>query len=174
MLTSTIHRRPNQPAKVKPLAVDAYNQHMLGVDRLDQRMSYYQFTRKSVRWWRKVFFWMVEVVVVNSYIMYTAHTDARRKRTHKEFRRDIVLSLCQPLRDMTPHRQPAPRDQTLERLRGRHFPDTSSTRRDCRVCSSRQPGQQRHLTTVICATCSDHPHLCTRECFRAYHTRVNI
>ena len=128
----------------------------------------------SVRWWRKVFLWVVEVVVVNSYILYAAHTDAHRKHTHKEFRRNIVLSLCQPLRDMTTHHQPALRDHTMERLRGRHFTDTSSTRRDCRVCSSRQPGQQRHLTTIICATCSDHPHLCAWECFRIYHTRVNI
>ena len=151
-----------------------YNRHMLGVDRLDQRMAYYQFTRKSVRWWRKVFYWMVEVVVVNSFVIYTAHTDAHRKRTHKEFRRDLVISLCEPLRDPTPRRQPTHRDHTLERLRGRHFPETSSTRRDCRVCNSRVPGERRHLTTIICGTCSDRPHLCARECFRVYHTRVII
>ena len=174
LILSFLHRRPNTLAKIKPHAVDQYNQYMLGVDRLDQRMAYYQFTRKSVRWWRKVFFWMVEVVVVNSYIMYTAHTDAHRKFTHKKFRQDLVMSLCEPQREVTPHRQPTQRDYTLERLRGRHFPETSSTRRDCRVCSSRAPGHQRHLTTIICGTCLDHPHLCARECFRIYHTRVNI
>ena len=76
---------------MKPLVVDKYNQYMLGVDRLDQRMSYYQFNRKSVRWWRKVFFWVLEVMIVNAFILYLAHTDARRKLTHKEFRREIVL-----------------------------------------------------------------------------------
>ena len=64
---------------------------MLGVDRLDQRISYYQFIRKSVRWWRKVFFWIVEVMVVNAYILYSTHTDAPRKLSHKEFRRKLVL-----------------------------------------------------------------------------------
>ena len=77
---------------------------MLGVDRLDQRMAYYQFVRKSVRWWRKVFFWMVEVVVVNSYIVYTTHTDARRKLSHKEFRRELVLALCEEQRSIMAHR----------------------------------------------------------------------
>ena len=147
---------------------------MLGVDRLDQRMAYYQFTRKSVRWWRKVFFWMVEVVVVNSYILYSKHTDSHRKLTHKEFRRELVLALCQPLRDETTHRQPASRDQTLECLRGHHFPESGSTRRDCRIYSTRGPGGSHHLTTTFCGTCSDHPHLCIGECFRVYRTRVSI
>jgi hypothetical protein len=33
-----------------------YNLFMIGVDKLDQLMSYYSFLHKSVKWWRKVFF----------------------------------------------------------------------------------------------------------------------
>ena len=170
----SIHRIPGSLAKMKPEAVHEYNKFMLGVDRLDQRMSYYQYTRRTIRWWRKVFFWMIEVVVVNSYIIYTQHTDSRRKLTHKEFRRELVEVLCQPLRDISTHRQPARHDHTLECLRGHHFPENGSTRRDCRVCSTRGPGGTRHLTTTYCSTCSDHPHLCIGQCFRDYHTRVNL
>ena len=109
---------------------------MLGVDRLDQRMAYYQFVRKSVRWWRKVFFWMIEVVVVNSYILYTTHTDARRKLSHKEFRRELVMALCEEQRSTIAHRpRRQRRDQTLERLRGSHYPNTGAVRRDCRMCA---------------------------------------
>ena len=156
------------------MVVDQYNKYMLGVDRLDQRMSYYQFVRKSVRWWRKVFFWMVEVVVVNSYILYSTHTDARRKLSHKEFRRELVMALCEEQRSATSHRPPRRRDQTLERLQGSHYPDTAEVRRDCRVCSVRGPGRQRRLTTSICSTCRDRPHLCVGECFRRYHTRATL
>ena len=39
----------------KPLVVTEYNRFMLGVDRLDQRMAYFMFERKSTKWWRKVF-----------------------------------------------------------------------------------------------------------------------
>ena len=60
-------------------------------------MSYYQFGRKSVRWWRKVFFWLLEVAVVNSYILYNVHTADRRKLTHEEFRRELVLALFEQL-----------------------------------------------------------------------------
>ena len=65
------HRYPGAQPKSKPVVVDNYNKYMLGVDRFDQRMSYYQFVRKSVCWWMKVFFWMLEVAVVNSYILYS-------------------------------------------------------------------------------------------------------
>ena len=68
---------------------------MLGVDRLDQRMAYYQFVRKSVCWWRKVFFWMLEVVIVKSYILYSTHSDVRQKLSYKDFRRELVLALCE-------------------------------------------------------------------------------
>ena len=147
---------------------------MLGVDLLDQRMSYYQFCRKSVRWWRKVFFWLLEVAVVNAYILYSVNTDHRRKFTHKEFRRELVLALCEEQR-LQSHQNPARQvDQSLERLRGSHYPDTAPVRRDCRVCSVRSGDGQRRLTTTICGTCSDHPHLCIGECFRRYHTRANL
>ena len=83
------------------------------MDRLDQRMSYYSFVRKSVRWWRKVFFWMMEVVVVNSYTLYSMHTDARRKLSHKEFRRDLVMSLCEEQHATRTHHPTPRRDQSV-------------------------------------------------------------
>ena len=169
------HRTPGSPSKSKPHVVDQYNKYMLGVDRLDQRMSYYKFERKSIRWWRKVFFWMIEVVIVNAYTLYSGHTDVRRKLSHKEFRRQLVITLCEEQISQARHRRPTSRgDQSIERLRGSHYPDTATTRRDCRVCSVRGPGRQRRLTTSICGTCTDHPHLCVGECFRQYHTRPSL
>ena len=168
-------RRAGKPPQIKPRVVIEYNKYMLGVDRLDQRMSYYQFVRKSVRWWRKVFFWMLEVVVVNAYILYANHTDARRKLSHKEFRRELVVQLCEQQQLSKIHQQPQPRgDQSVERLRGSHYAELASVRRDCRMCSARGSGGQRHLTKSFCATCSDHPHLCIGECFKNYHTQATI
>ena len=43
---------------------------MLGVDTVDQFVSYYSFLHESVKSRRKVFFWTLEVVSVNSYILY--------------------------------------------------------------------------------------------------------
>ena len=143
----------------------------MGVDRLDQRMSYYQFMRKSVKWWRKVFFWLMEVAVVNSYILYCQNSNTRRL-SHKAFRQELVVALCQPL--VTTRTRHNHQDCSLERLRGQHFPDCDRKRRDCRVCSDRGPGGERHLTSTFCSTCSDHPPLCIGECFKKYHTCTTL
>ena len=54
-----------------------YNTYMLGVDKLDQMMSYYSFLHKTVKWWRKVFFWILEVATVNAYIIYKVLAEKR-------------------------------------------------------------------------------------------------
>ena len=76
--------------KLKPVVIDDYNQHMLGVDKLDQFASYYSFLHKSVKWWRKIFIWMLEVAVINSYIIYKKLATSRGQRpmTHKALAKD--------------------------------------------------------------------------------------
>ena len=71
-------RRPTEPPKNKPNVILQYNRYMLGVDKLDQMMCYYSFIHKSVKWWRKVFIWILELTVVNTYIIYQ-HTDKTKK-----------------------------------------------------------------------------------------------
>ena len=161
---TSVCRWSGVPSKKKRVVVDDYNNNMIGVDRLDQMMSYYSFKRKSVKWWQKVFFWVLEVMFVNAYILYTKNTSSPRKLTSREFRREIVVSLCSdmPARHVsTRHRH----DMTLERLQGQHFPEKVTKRRDCRICSKRGPDEERHLTNIVYGVCSDHPPLCIQGCF---------
>ena len=166
--------------KLKPVVINDYNQHMLGVDKLDQFASYYSFLHKSVKWWRKIFFWMLEVAVINSYIIYKklATSRGRRPMTHKAFRRVLIDHLSAPLRSQghqRTRRRPPPA-QNLERLHDdvRHFAEKGQKRKDCWVCSDRTPGGTRHLTFFQCATCSDKPSLCPSPCFELYHTERNL
>lgn len=153
-----------------------YNQYMLGVDKMDQLVSYYSFLHKSVKWWKKVFFWIVEVVVVNSYIIYKEQVSSNGKGpiTHLAYRRRLIDTLSEAQRSI-PRVRTGPRtSQTLERLQPtRHFMKKGKKRRDCAVCSNRQGGT-RHLTLYECSTCSDNPALCPSDCFKAYHTKRNI
>ena len=55
---------------IKHLVVDRYNQGMGGVDKADQYAVYYSIERKSKKWWRKLVFWLLEVAIMNSYILY--------------------------------------------------------------------------------------------------------
>ena len=66
---------------------------MGGVDKADA--VYYSFGRCSVKWWRKLMFWLFEVAIVNSYIMYKMSVN--KPLTHVDYRRQIVVSLCDGL-----------------------------------------------------------------------------
>ena len=77
---------------VKPKVVDDYNRSMNGVDKADQYTVYYSFIRKSRKWWRKLFFWLFEVTIVNSYILYRITTP--NPSTHLHFRQSLVDALA--------------------------------------------------------------------------------
>ena len=111
----------------KPTVIADYNQYMLGVDKLDQLVAYYSFLHKSVKWWRKIFFWLLEVMVINSYIIYRELAKARGEKplTHLAFRRRLIESLSEPIRcSASSNARPGPRaSHHLERLQPiRHFP----------------------------------------------------
>ena len=53
----------------KLAVVNSYNHSMNGVDVADQLTVYYSFVGKTRKWWRKIFFYLLEVSVVNSYLL---------------------------------------------------------------------------------------------------------
>ena len=129
----------------KPVAVDTYNKSMNGVDRNDQHCTYYSFVRKTLKWWRKVFFYLLECSTVNSYIL---HQEACRQAGTKpftalDFRRSIIEDLVQEhLQQYSRPSSGRPRlGPTPIRLnRKLHLLEQCSTYRNCVVCS----GQTRH------------------------------
>lgn len=67
-MISTIHSstmvdvpRRNDTIIKKPLCICQYNTFMKGVDRADQYLSYYSILRKTVKWPKKVAFWLINV-----------------------------------------------------------------------------------------------------------------
>ena len=176
ILTKTLHRRGTKQLKEKPRVVADYNQYMLGVDKMDQLVSYYSFLHKSVKWWRKVFCWTLEVATVNSYILYKeqAKQQAVRPMAHLAYRRLLIDVLSEPLRSgATPRLRTGPRrSQTIEHLQPvKHFLHKVQKRKDCVVCSNREEGGVRHLTLYVCKTCTSNPALCPSQCFEKYHTQ---
>ena len=56
-------RHSGVAAQEKPTAVHTYNQNMNGVDISEQYTATYPFTRKTIKWWRKVFFWLIDTML---------------------------------------------------------------------------------------------------------------
>jgi hypothetical protein len=108
----------------KPKIIAEYNQFMLGVDKVDQMMSYYCFVRKSIKWWRKVFFWVLDLSIVNSFIIFR-HTLAEtncKQAIHLDFRREIVSELIKPFMLSRPAQAISIARNGLQRMNGQaHF-----------------------------------------------------
>jgi len=57
--------------KIKAATVLDYNKCKSVVDRSDQMLSYYSFERKVIKWWKKLFFHLFDLAVVNAHILDT-------------------------------------------------------------------------------------------------------
>ena len=142
----------------KPSIVNSYNSSMNGVDIADQLTVFYSFIRKTRKWWRKLFFYMMEVSIVNSYLLYKATVS--QPRNHVGYRRAMLEQMAKlSIQQGPPRRGPgAPRrgvtydvPQRLDRKP--HFLAKAPAPRDCVVCSKR--GTQRCRTTYHCNTCTN-------------------
>lgn len=160
---------------VKPTVVCKYNESMGGVDIADQYISSYGFTRKSLKWWRKVFFWLQEAALVNAYLLFNMN-EGQGKCRQRQFRRMIISQLVGDIRNTNKKGRPAQLQDTT-RLNGKlhlPFPLEGKKVRDCAVCSSRAEGGTRKRVRYYCKTCENQPGLCIGDCFEQYHTSKNI
>lgn len=159
----------------KPTVICKYNKSMGGVDLADQYIAAYSFSRKTVKWWRKVFFWLVETSIVNSFILFKLNTDQKKLRQIK-FRKMLVKELIGNVRNNNKRGRPSDVDEN-ERLNGKlHLPYALEGRKtkDCVVCSDRRPGQERKRSKFFCKSCVKQPGLHMGECFEKYHTEKKL
>ena len=70
------------------MPVIQYTRRMGGVDRADQRIGCYSVSRRSRRWWLRIFYYMLDMAVVNAHILHTSvHPD--RSMNQLLFRADL-------------------------------------------------------------------------------------
>ena len=118
--------RKKQPVQFeKPTVILEYTKYMGGVDRADQYCGCYGFTRRSYKWWKKLFFWLLEVAVVNSYILYSLDKkeSGEKLQTHLSYRRNLITQLVGNVRNRNSRKRGRPSSSDLEeRLNGKmHF-----------------------------------------------------
>ena len=130
-------------------------------------LLYYGFSHRSVKWWKRVFFHLLDLALVNSYVLYKAVTKSKKTK-QLQFRVSVAKSLIEDLE--RPHHRHHPPELDLpiwltERVFPEPIPD--GKRADCRVCSVRRAGQS-HQTGYRCKLC--HRPLRLYLCFERYHT----
>lgn len=80
----------------QPLSVASYNKFMGGVDVHDQYRMKYDVGRNCKKWWRYLFWFMVNCACVNAFILYKAtsrRTTKKKRFAHLDFRLELVRDI---------------------------------------------------------------------------------
>lgn len=152
--------------RMKPEPIIKYNAFMKGIDRGDQMMAYYPSEQKTVRWYKKVFIHVLQMLLTNSYFLYNecAFDINRNRMSLYQFRLDVIDALL-PDKPASVIRLPRNAEHTPSK--NDTIPNTNhSKRKRCRVCSTKG---KKTLTTFVCRVCPGEPGLCVVKCFDEYH-----
>ena len=150
----------------------------------DQLESYYGFSHRTVKWWRRLFFHLIDMAIVNTYILYLMSPCSGRRLTHAQFHielaKQLLMEVVTPADEPTAEQPHGPRPDPSppsSRLTERHFPDklglTAAGHQhqpDCIICSKRK-GRRRKSTAYECKQC--HLPMCVIPCFELYHTKTH-
>ncbi|XP_041421552.1 piggyBac transposable element-derived protein 4-like [Xenopus laevis] len=173
--TSVIEeQRAGRPPKSKPLCSKEYSKYMGGVDRTDQLQHYYDATRKTKAWYKKVGIYLIQMALRNSYVVYKAAVPGPKLSYYKYQLQIIPALLFGGLEEAVPEMRAS---DNVARLVGKHFIDTlpptpgkPRAQKACKVCRKR--GIRRD-TRYYCPKCPRNPGLCFKPCFEIYHTQLH-
>ena len=111
--------KTNSVTKEPIVKLSAVHKFMGAVDNSDQMVTCNAFKKRTLKWWKKAFFHLYTLSILNSYIVHKATTG--KKLSHGIFRRDLATQLVQFC--FTPIARPIGQGQSsLFRLTSRHFP----------------------------------------------------
>ncbi|XP_062393121.1 piggyBac transposable element-derived protein 4-like [Sardina pilchardus] len=79
-----------------PKPVVEYSKVMGGVDASDQLIQYYTAQHKTVKWYKKLFFHLLDIAASNAFILHKELMQEmhRKSMTHKEFLEELCAELC--------------------------------------------------------------------------------
>ena len=66
---------------------------MRGIDRGDQLMDYYNVGRRSKKWWKRVFAYLLEVSVLNAYILHKPSNAGGKEQDYLNFHLGLAVEL---------------------------------------------------------------------------------
>ena len=172
----------------KPELICDYNCFMGGVDKCDQFLSYYNLGRKCKKWWKKVFFRMVELCIINAMCLYfISNPDFAKKRgSHKRIRTLLVHEMAQKYLDLRedsekPHSRASRSSETTTnkrvsaatRLTGKHYAVSKyPKKKKCSSCAYRiSESTKKRLGTQTCNYCPKCDAFICKRCFRDFHSK---
>lgn len=169
-----------------PVLITEYTALMGGVDRFDQQRGQYNVGRKSRKWWKRIFYFLVDVAITNAHILHKNNTRVHNRMKQKDFR----LALARELVDNTTYRKRpfkslpnyvskkkkvnesgerqkqkfgVPHEVRFGRL-GEHWPEETDGYKRCRYCSTKVNNKRSKIQCDRCEVA-----LCITPCFKLFH-----
>lgn len=176
--TVTVEKKNKDASKrsIKcPLAIVQYTKHMRGVDRFDQLREYHTVTRKSRKWWMRIFYFLLDCALVNNFILYQL---SEGEANHQSFllilarqlangyngrKRSATTAFRRVLQQASTNKNLGVPDE-VHLSNGPHYPQGKAAYKRCRYCSTAKNDKRSKIT---CTTCK--VHLCVVPCFAKCH-----
>lgn len=160
-----------------PQAIISYNEFMGGVDRGDQLRGYYGCRMKSRKFYKYIFYFLLDVTITNAFILYN-YTTCPKYKTIKDFRVQLAKEL---IGDYCSRKRAGRYGSSLRSLPLRHFPvklvpDEQSERSRKRCARCQQEHKKRRDTQWYCQECGVplcHTGEATTDCFLLWHKNIN-
>lgn len=165
---TAVRTRKGTPA-VKPETVLSYNKLSRAIDKMDMVTGAHDMNRKSTKWYKKLFFKILEICLYNANII---RSHFHVPITLLEFKEKLVLQIigkygehcvkrgrkpCHPKNSNAPHYpEYIPPNVTANGVK--------SPSRDCVLC---RKNKKRKQTRFMCPHCN--VALCRIPCFKDYH-----
>ena len=103
----------------KPLVIVDYNKHMGLVNKSDMQLSFNDTTRRSLNWYKKLFFRLIDLTIYNSYLLYK-YVHQNPTLHLSSFRLELIKELCQKFGEKRT-KLGRPHTSMSKRLIGKHF-----------------------------------------------------
>jgi len=143
---------------------------MGGVDKFDQYMAAYSICQKSRRWWIKLFYYLLDTSIVNSFLMYKKRCNSHNTKymSHLEFRSTLANELISNYSSrkrptISPSQKRSKSNVEVISTFESHIATKIDKYRRCFRCSTKAHDKK---SNIMCATCKK---VLCKDCFAEYH-----
>ena len=74
---------------------NTYNFQNRGVDKMNENMSFYNIERRVLKWWKKIFFFGIEISITNAKILHDKFFNSYAGYDQLAFRKNLIMQLVQ-------------------------------------------------------------------------------
>lgn len=160
LLVSSMHHHESVDSdNGKPEIISYYNCNKGGVDTLDQKCSIYSTGRRTRRWPMAIFFRMLDIASVNSFIVHQSYRDNSKVERY-DFIKELGMKLVTPEMKRRFQNFRIGREVRMcigrvlkikEELEEHNIEEKFEKRKNCRRC----PSKKRRKTSHFCAICKN-------------------